>query len=447
MARSDSGAPSAIVLELAEEFLERYRRGERPPLQEYIDRHREFSEEIRALFPALAMLEKIALADSPDPAMLATDPVRLGAREFDQIGDFRILREIGRGGMGVVYEAEQISLGRHVALKLLPTSLLRVPKQRQRFEREARAAARLTHANIVPVFGIGEYEGTPYYAMQFIAGHGLDEVLEELRRLGLGDDGRGQTGIPYPLDLAPTGGKATAADLARSLRTGCPEQGPLPESVTDPGFALTETYPEHASRPGASVGAVEVRARSVARARHNSPGRSLSTASFLAQVPGSSDTGSLSSRRSAYWQGIARIGVQIADALAYAHSQGVLHRDIKPSNLLLDNRGTVWVTDFGLSKIEDQQNLTGSHDVVGTLRYIPPEAFEGRADARGDVYSLGLTLYELLALRPAFEETDRVRLVRQITGDEPPRLRKLNPEVPRDLETVIHKAIDRDPDQ
>src|SRR5262249_18420095 len=100
-------------------------------------------------------------------------------------------------------------------------------------------------------------------------------------------------------------------------------------------------------------------------------------------------------RRKTYWQGVARVGVQVADALDYAHRNGVVHRDIKPSNLLLDARGSVWVTDFGLAKADDQPNLTHTGDILGTLRYMPPEAFNGRADARGDIYSLGLTLYEL----------------------------------------------------
>ena len=112
---------------------------------------------------------------------------------------------------------------------------------------------------------------------------------------------------------------------------------------------------------------------------------------------------------------MASIGVQVADALEYAHKQGILHRDIKPSNLLLDTQGTVWVTDFGLAKADDQQNLTHTGDILGTLRYMPPEAFEGKADARGDVYSLGLTLYELLAFRPAFDEKERNRLIKQVT--------------------------------
>ena len=131
-----------------------------------------------------------------------------------------------------------------------------------------------------------------------------------------------------------------------------------------------------------------------------------------------------------YWRSVARIGIQVADALDYAHQQGTLHRDIKPANLLLDNRGTVWVTDFGLAKLGDLDDLTHSGDMVGTLRYMAPEQFEGKADARSDVYNLGLTLYELLTLRPAFDQQDRHRLIRQMTQEEPPRPRKLNPAIP-----------------
>src|SRR5262249_54539232 len=148
-----------------------------------------------------------------------------------------------------------------------------------------------------------------------------------------------------------------------------------------------------------------------------------------------------------YWQSVARIGVQVADALEYAHRQGILHRDIKPSNLLLDTRGTVWVTDFGLAKADDQQDLTRSGDLLGTLRYAPPEAFDGKTDARSDVYSLGLTLYELLALRPAFDERQRNKLIKQVTSTEPPPLRRFCPQAPRDLETIVLKAIARDSSQ
>src|SRR6266404_9944721 len=165
---------------LAEDFVERHRRGERPALSEYTQRFPEHADAIRMLFPALIKIEQLK------PAVLdatgAFTPVRDSARP-QQLGDFRILREVGRGGMGIVYEAEQTSLGRHVALKVLPRHALLDPRQLQRFQREARAAARLHHTNIVPVFGGGEDAGIHYYAMQFIQGQGLDEVLHEVRHL------------------------------------------------------------------------------------------------------------------------------------------------------------------------------------------------------------------------------------------------------------------------
>ena len=146
-----------------------------------------------------------------------------------------------------------------------------------------------------------------------------------------------------------------------------------------------------------------------------------------------------------YWRSVARVGVQVGDALAYAHAQGVLHRDVKPSNLLLDAKGNVWVTDFGLAKAADGEDLTHTGDIVGTLRYMAPECFNGQGDVRGDVYSLGLTLYELLTLRPAFVGKDRNELLAQVMHGEPPRPRSVNRDVPRDLETVVLKAIARDP--
>jgi WD40 repeat protein len=163
-------------------------------------------------------------------------------------------------------------------------------------------------------------------------------------------------------------------------------------------------------------------------------------------LPGQPEASSLSDSGRSYWQGVARLGVQVAEALAYAHDQGTLHRDVKPSNLLLDTQGTVWVTDFGLAKAAaDQDHLTHTGDIVGTLRYLAPERFQGQSDVRSDLYSLGLTLYELLTLRPAFHEADRNQLMQQVMHAEPPRPRKLNPAVPRDLETIVLKAIDRDP--
>ena len=169
-----------LLDQLAEEFAERFRRGERPSLEEYTDRYPELADDIRELFPALVKVEQVegdrqaedvavdSRAENPPP---------------QQIGDYRILREIGRGGMGVVYEAEQISLGRRVALKVLPGQASRDRVVQERFRREARAAARLHHTNIVPVFEVGQDGDVRFYAMQFIQGLGLDAVIAELRQL------------------------------------------------------------------------------------------------------------------------------------------------------------------------------------------------------------------------------------------------------------------------
>ncbi len=158
--------------QLAEEFTERYRRGERPPIQEYVDRYPKLAAEIRELFTALVEIEGAQSAAVPT----AAPPLR-------QIGDYRIVREIGHGGMGVVYEAEQASLGRRVALKVLAEHIGRTANGAERFRREARAAARLHHTNIVPVFEVGQSDGIFFYAMQFIPGQSLAEVIVELRRL------------------------------------------------------------------------------------------------------------------------------------------------------------------------------------------------------------------------------------------------------------------------
>src|SRR5262245_55323863 len=164
----NSEAHDEIVLQLAEEFLERYRKGERPPVREYVERHPELASEIKEVFPAMAMMENIALTDE---SLDEKKPVDHRESALKQLGDYRIIREIGHGGMGVVYEAEQVSLGRYVALKVLPHKAIASENTKKRFEREAKAAAKLHHTNIVPVFAIGEHEGLPYYAMQFI--HGL----------------------------------------------------------------------------------------------------------------------------------------------------------------------------------------------------------------------------------------------------------------------------------
>jgi serine/threonine protein kinase/DNA-binding beta-propeller fold protein YncE len=401
---TDPSSERGPVEELAEEFVERCRRGERPTPAEYAERYPQWAEDILDLFPALLKLEQ-ARPDSSEPGTADCRAAGRGAAPLERLGDYRILREVGRGGMGVVYEAEQESLGRHVALKVLPGHTLLDSRYLLRFQREARAAARLHHTNIVPVYGVGEHDGLHYYVMQFIQGLGLDEVLEELKRLRLAREPRTVT-LPAPAGITPKspGREAAAVDVARSLLSGQFAQPPeggrtAPPTGSDSGVHL----------------------------------------------PGQSGGSALSESGRQYWQSVARVGVQVAEALAHAHGQGTVHRDIKPSNLLLDMHGTVWVTDFGLARVEGSGDLTGTGEIVGTLRYLPPERFQGQSDARGDIYSLGLTLYELLTLRAAFGETDRARLMEILVAGrlEPPR--QLNPSIPRDLETIVLKATARDP--
>jgi serine/threonine-protein kinase len=407
MSVSESGQ-FELLDRIIEEFGERFRRGERPSLQEYLDRYPELGDDLRELFPAMV---EMAQVEGDRRAIVVADRTPPPLRT---LGDFRILREVGRGGMGVVYEAEQVSLGRRVALKVLTVGPADNPRRRLRFEREARAAGQLHHTNIVPIFGVGQHNATPYYVMQFIQGLGLDSVLIELRRLQLG------VSTPAAGEEAPER-DATAAEVAHSLVAGAYLS--RPDSAAPPCLDATADVSE-APRPAP-------------------PSSEFPAGSSSVVLPGKSRSGAR--RPPTYAQSVAHIGVQVASALDHAHKQGVLHRDIKPSNLLLDGQGTVWVTDFGLAKAQGSENLTQTGDIMGTLRYMPPEAFDGRADARGDLYSLGLTLYELLASRPAFDETDRPRLIKQVTEGEPPRLDRLRPDLPRDLVTVVHKAIERDP--
>ena len=211
---SESSANYILLTRLADEFAARYRAGERPSLQEYIDRYPELADDIRELFPAMVEIEQVREDHQEAAAHAAAPPLPA----LQQLGDFRILREVGKGGMGIVYEAEQVSLGRHVALKVLPKSMLLDAQAKRRFEREARAAARLHHTNIVPVFGVGEQDGLPYYVMQFIQGLGLDEVLEELKNLQSGSARAGSTlTMGQPRRSRP---EISAAQVARSLLTG-----------------------------------------------------------------------------------------------------------------------------------------------------------------------------------------------------------------------------------
>ena len=377
---------------LLDEFTQEVRAGRSPDIESWAQRHPAHADGIRELFPAILAVEEMK-TDS-DSARSA----RPAFRFVDRLGDYQIIGEIGRGGMGVVYEAEQESLGRRVAVKVLPP--MRDPRRVERFEREARTAGRLHHTNIVPIFGVGDHEDWHYYVMPLIRGVGLDAALHALR------------GTPDVDTTRRTTTELTPAEAARALQTGRfqpPKRGSGSADTPRPDTPDTEAPRYPAATPPPPV------IRDVAQ--------------DAAQ----------------YWRSVARIGHQVADALGYAHAQGVLHRDIKPGNLLIDAHGVVWVTDFGLAKAVDTVGMTMSGDLVGTLQYMAPEQLHGRYDARTDVYGLGLVLYELLALRPAFSDPERGGLLKKIEQGRPAPPSTLRKGIPRDLETIVLHAIQPDP--
>jgi serine/threonine protein kinase/WD40 repeat protein len=450
----------ALLDHLAAQFVQRLRRAEQPALNEYTDLYPELAGEILARFPALVEQDRLERgttgADSSPP---------LPSPGLARVGDYVILREIGHGGMGVVYEAEQISLGRRVALKILPQQVGRDARMLERFRREARAAARLHHSNIVPVFEVGCDRDICYYAMQFIEGQGLNLVYDEVRRLRTraGEQRtraqRGSRSLPAASGTVAGNSVLTQNDESRisqvfgRLVNG--RTGPVGRaegakttlrSAANPtvavafspqsGDAKAETNLENALAPSGPEWAVHLSGLAASRA-------SLFEASS-AVLPGGTQIATVETHGSSYCRSIVRIGLQAARALAYAHSRGVVHRDIKPSNLLLDTAGVLWITDFGLAKIDDG-DLTQPGDIVGTASYMAPERFRGEGDARVDIYGLGLTLYELLTLEPAFDPNDRLRLVEQVKLEDPVRPRQHDRRIPRDLETIILKAIDKEP--
>jgi serine/threonine protein kinase/WD40 repeat protein len=432
MSDMPSGSGRDPVEQLLESFLVRWRRGERPSPEEYTARCPERADEVRELLPALVEMEQVkpaveAATGSLDrPARRSVSADGNAPTHPERLGDYRILRVVGEGGMGVVYEAEHESLKNRVALKVMHCRFRADRTYLKRFRTEARSAARLHHTNIVPVFDFGEHDEICYYAMQYIGGVGLNDVLNDVRRLRSSPDDAGRAGTTGREDDPPTeacDGPVSAA--AHGLLTGRFATAPI-----TPGGSPLPTVSFQVDR-GDQLAFVMA------------PDQPSPTP--VAQDDGSGSHSIAGQPESIYFREVARLGAQVADALDYAHRQGVVHRDIKPSNLLLDARGNAWVTDFGLAKLVEGDELSQSHDLVGTLRFMAPERFRGVTDRRGDIYALGATLYELLALRPAFAESDHARLIDQIVHQPLAPLRQHDPRIPRDLETIVLRALSKDP--
>ncbi|MDV6028779.1 MAG: serine/threonine protein kinase [Phycisphaera sp. RhM] len=341
---------------ILETYLDDLEQGRPADPETLIQRHAELAEPLRWYLRGLDFVHQATAELGPKEHSDDSETV-----SHNELGDFEILREVGRGGMGVVYEARQKSLGRRVALKVLPFAAVLDRRQIIRFKNEAQAAAQLHHPHIVPVHSVGCDRGVHYYSMQFIDGQALDRAIDQLRKLrdGTGENAENASGSTIPIGAFST---------QRSVRS------------------------------------------------HN------------------------------HINSVAELIRQAATAIEHAHEFGVVHRDIKPSNLLIDQQGKLWVTDFGLARCQNSITITMTGDLLGTIRYMSPEAAAGRGslvDHISDVYSLGVTLYELLTLEPPHAATDRVTLLDQIQRQQPERPRRLNPSIPIDLETIVLKAIQK----
>ncbi len=407
----DDGVDDPRVARALHDYVAALESGDPPDREEFLAKHADISSSLAACLDSLALVLAAAprLRLNPGDHASAASPVALPAA----LGDFRIIRELGRGGMGVVYEAEQLSLGRRVALKVLPFASALDSTRLQRFKNEAQAAAQLHHTNIVPVYAVGCERGVHFYAMQLIEGKTLANVILEMAQAAQG--------------------KGWAANRAGG--------GPTEDwvIVKAEGSAPVERPPAMQNSPDAR----RAEAAAKAAAQNHDTVRAQDTVPFTGLRSSDRKTGRL-----AFYNTAARLGVQAAEALEHAHQMGVIHRDIKPGNLLLDQRGKLWITDFGLAQFQAEGGLTLTGNLPGTIRYMSPEQATGKRvllDHRTDIYSLGVTLYELLTLEPAFDDSDGRVLVRQIAIAEPRSPRTVDPAIPLDLETILLKAMAKAP--
>ncbi len=334
--------------ELAEEYAKLLRQQTNPDFETYLARFEGNKEELRDLLKSIATIEGLKQgAELQDHSVTSESELQV----LQQIDDYKIIREIGRGGMGIVYEAVDQSLDRRVALKVLSSSLLGEPKHIARFRREARAAARLRHSNIVPVFGVGLSEQYHYYVMDLIEGQSLRTHMQHsLPNLS-----------QEPLTMA-TSDAASNDDfnLADENRTEIQNTSKLSKA------ASTLKSQRSSRMPAAShSGDKHAETKSVPTPRNCTE---------------------------EFFQWVAKLGADVAEALHYAHQQGVLHRDIKPANLLLDCNGEVWIADFGLAKLAEHGEFTKTGELLGTPQYLPPVTFLGNYDPRSEQYAVALTL-------------------------------------------------------
>ncbi len=401
------------VIEVVEEYMQDLDAGRTPDRQSYLSRYPELAGAIRQCLEGLDLVRGGITGQKPQSSDMGSSTestAEAGSHFIKPLGDFQILREIARGGMGVVYEAVQLSLGRRVALKVLPFAGALDEHRLQRFKNESQAAALLHHTHIVPIYAVGSDRGVHFYAMQLISGQSLAVVIEQLRQR----EGRlrPKEGASHVLNPAP----AFLSTESARRRPRSSASMPQPSSPQP-----SESQPLPAAEPQAPESTLGISA-------------AVTSGAKLA-----SET---------YFRRICRLMVQAADALEHAHQAGVIHRDIKPGNLLIDPAANLWVTDFGLAQLQVDHGLTRSGDFLGTFRYMSPEQTSGQRtmlDHRTDIYSLGATFYELLTLEPVFPGETHQELLYAILHVEPHSPRHWNRAVPAELETIVLKALAKNP--
>lgn len=344
-------ASEKLLDSIVDDFTRQIRAGQNPQVVDFQERHPQLHCQLGELLGSVAAIEGLKSAAAGSTASF--DRTQFPMPET--IGEYDVISELGRGGMGVVYLGKHQTLGRQVAIKVLPPSLASSEDRVDRFQGEARAAARLHHTHIVGVFGVGQNESFHYYVMDYVAGRGLDELIVERKMKDNSSDS----------DSASSAQPKTASNRSDQ----------------------------------------------------------------------------------AHYRWAARVGADLADALAYAHGQGVFHRDLKPSNFLLGDDGIVRITDFGLAKYSGSDvHLTKTGDLIGTPQYLAPESLKGQYDGQSEVYCLGLTIYELVGSQPAFAGGSPAEVLNKITTTRPAVLHKLNSKIPTDLSTIIEKAISKEPE-
>ena len=295
--------------------------------------------------------------------LLAEEPASLGGRA-PVIPGYRLLSQLGSGGMGVVWLAEEEGTARRVALKTADPRVPWTERMRERFRREVAAVSRLDHPHVVPIIEAGEASGVPFFTMEYVEGTTLAEIIRALR-----------------------------------------ERHARPDELSESSIRATWERLQERSADEASWGHSHVEC-------------------------------------------VCRIGIEIAQALEHLHAHGVIHRDVKPANIMLDPAGRARLFDLGLVHLDDQPALTVTGDFAGSPHYASPEQIAGSAralDGRTDIYSLGVTLYEALALRPPFQAANTPQLLKLIQGRDAPPLRAASADVPRDLETIVSTCVEKNP--